>query len=171
MCVQVRSTLSVDGLGAVDTRKRPEFWGQILTLNTACWLSVGSVAQVCSVGNVFARLFLSSHSMTRQYICIPQPTGIERVVRCPGSLETLFRTESSVKNLAEVFHALAHMLVQLLPVIGRAASCQSVLQLIGANLASFLQSIHLQLLARTAYVCDSSLRFPCTVLPYLSSLL
>jgi hypothetical protein len=32
----VRSTLkSVDGLGAVDTRKRPDFWGQILTLYTA----------------------------------------------------------------------------------------------------------------------------------------
>jgi hypothetical protein len=31
----VRSTLkSVDGLGAVDSRKRPDFWGQILTLHT-----------------------------------------------------------------------------------------------------------------------------------------
>jgi hypothetical protein len=35
----VRLTLkSVDGLGAVDTRKRPDFWGQILTLHTACAL-------------------------------------------------------------------------------------------------------------------------------------
>jgi hypothetical protein len=33
----VRSTLqSVVGLGAVDTRKGPAFWGQILTLHTAC---------------------------------------------------------------------------------------------------------------------------------------
>jgi hypothetical protein len=34
----VRSTLkSVDGLGAVDTQKRPDLWIQILTLHTECW--------------------------------------------------------------------------------------------------------------------------------------
>jgi hypothetical protein len=39
----VCSTLkSVDGLGAVDTRKRPDFWGQILTLHT------GRGSQSCS---------------------------------------------------------------------------------------------------------------------------
>jgi hypothetical protein len=33
----VRSALkSADGLGAVDSRKRPDFWGQVITLHTEC---------------------------------------------------------------------------------------------------------------------------------------
>jgi hypothetical protein len=40
----VRSTLkSGDGLGAVDSRKRPDFWGQVLTLHTTLKAHTSSV--------------------------------------------------------------------------------------------------------------------------------